>query len=87
MLKHTSNNPIGASPVLYNLGEIAFQRRCQFVHLGLSVAPATDVAGAGNKGVVITKMINNTNAKSSSGVILISLNVTSELRWENRRMG
>src|SRR5439155_22667075 len=39
-----------------------------------------------SRGVVITKMINNTNARSSNGVILISLNVTSELRWEKRRI-
>ena len=38
------------------------------------------------RGVVITKMINNTNARSNSGVMLISLNVTSELRCEKRRM-
>ena len=37
-----------------------------------------------SNGRVMTKMINNTNAKSSSGVMLISLSVTSELRWENR---
>jgi hypothetical protein len=36
--------------------------------------------------VVITKMISNTNARSSNGVMLISLSVTSELRWEKRRM-
>ena len=29
-----------------------------------------------SNGVVMTKMINNTNARSSSGVTLISLNVT-----------
>src|SRR5688500_6376796 len=39
-----------------------------------------------SSGVVITKIINSTNARSSSGVILMSLNVTSELRCENRRM-
>src|ERR1017187_8204673 len=32
------------------------------------------------------KMINSTNARSSSGVMLMSLSVTSELRCENRRM-
>src|SRR6185503_6500067 len=37
-------------------------------------------------GVVMTKMISNTNARSSSGVILMSLSVTSELRCENRRI-
>ena len=31
-------------------------------------------------GVVITKMISSTNAKSSSGVMLMSLRVTNELR-------
>src|SRR5439155_12129167 len=36
--------------------------------------------------VVITKMINKTNARSSNGVILISLNVTRALRWEKRRI-
>src|SRR5258706_15698690 len=39
-----------------------------------------------SSGVVMTKMINSTNARSSSGVMLISLNVTRALRWENRRM-
>src|SRR5215475_12523783 len=39
-----------------------------------------------SSGVVITKIINSTNAKSNSGVILISLNVTSEPRCEKRRM-
>ena len=39
-----------------------------------------------SNGVVITKMMSKTNAKSSSGVILISANVTNELRWEKRRM-
>ena len=39
-----------------------------------------------SKGVVMTKIISNTNAKSSSGVMLISLSVTSELRCEKRRM-
>src|SRR5712664_959370 len=35
-------------------------------------------------GVVITKMMSKTNAKSSKGVILMSDKVTSELRWEKR---
>src|SRR3954469_7198507 len=39
-----------------------------------------------SSGVVMTKMINSTNARSSSGVMLMSLNVTSELRWEKRLM-
>ena len=39
-----------------------------------------------SNGVVMTKMISKTNAKSSSGVMLISLNVTSALRWEKRRI-
>src|SRR5436309_2144079 len=39
-----------------------------------------------SNGVVMTKMISNTKAKSSNGVMLISLKVTSELRWEKRRM-
>ena len=37
-------------------------------------------------GVVMMKIISSTNAKSSKGVTLISLSVTSELRWEKRRM-
>src|SRR5512138_3020471 len=37
-------------------------------------------------GVVMTKMISSTNARSSSGVMLISLSVTRALRWENRRI-
>src|SRR5437016_3802802 len=39
-----------------------------------------------SSGVVMTKIISNTNARSSNGVMLMSLKVTSELRWENRRM-
>src|SRR5262245_45272372 len=39
-----------------------------------------------SSGVVITKMMSSTNARSSSGVILISLSVTSELRCEKRRI-
>src|SRR5687768_7635825 len=39
-----------------------------------------------NSGVVITKIINNTNARSSSGVMLMSLSVTKEFRCENRRI-
>src|SRR5690348_10795048 len=37
-----------------------------------------------NNGVVITKMISSTKARSSNGVILISLSVTRALRWEKR---
>jgi hypothetical protein len=32
------------------------------------------------------KMMRRTKARSSSGVMLMSFNVTSELRWEKRRM-
>src|ERR1051326_1286156 len=39
-----------------------------------------------SSGVVMTKMISNTNARSSSGVMLMSLSVTSELRCEKRLM-
>jgi len=35
---------------------------------------------------VMTKIINNTNARSNSGVMLISLKVTNELRCEKRLM-
>ena len=37
-----------------------------------------------NSGVVMTKMINSTNARSNSGVMLISLSVTRCVRWEKR---
>src|SRR5512136_1807020 len=37
-------------------------------------------------GVVMTKMMSSTNARSRSGVMLISLNVTRALRCEKRRM-
>src|SRR3954447_7795948 len=39
-----------------------------------------------SNGRVMTKIIRSTNARSNSGVMLISFNVTSELRWEKRRI-
>ena len=39
-----------------------------------------------SSGVVITKMISSTNARSNKGVMLISLKVTRALRWEKRRI-
>src|SRR5947208_412439 len=57
--------------------------------IGLSRVPplgSLSFKPCSSSGVVITKMIKSTNARSSSGVILISLQVTNELRWEKRRM-
>ena len=74
--------PVRALRADFDRADVAFAR---------SSGPACRPSGSfrlmlcSSSGVVMTKMISSTNARSSSGVMLISLSVTSELRCEKRR--
>src|SRR5437016_14101677 len=63
-------------------------RTSSLVGLGLSAPPLgrSSLRLCSSSGVVMTKMINKTKARSSNGVMLISLRVTNAFRCENRRI-